>query len=145
MEQTPFRPDLKILLIEDVAITRKAEEAMLAKLGYTNVFSAQDGAAAWELLNNHHKSRRPFELVISDWSMPEMSGLELLKKCRSDERFEKLPFLMVTARGEKGSVQAAAKFGVTNYIVKPVSPETLQEKINRIFGLAGDGMDKTDG
>jgi len=106
---------------------------MLSQVGFTNIAEADDGATAWPMIENAIKEGRPYEFIVSDWNMPQMSGLDLLKNVRSTPGLEKLPFLMITAEAEQGNVVIAVKAGVSNFIVKPFSAQVLKEKIDRIF------------
>jgi two-component system chemotaxis response regulator CheY len=123
-------PDLKmnILVVDDFSTMRRIVKNILRQLGYTNIIEADDGTTALDVLE-----REKVDFVISDWNMPRMSGLELLKAVRTKEELKNLPFLMVTAEGQKENVLEAVKYKVTNYIVKPFTPETFMEKINQIF------------
>lgn len=121
--------ELKILVVDDFATMRRIIKNILKQLGYKHIEEADDGATALPMLKSQH-----FDLIISDWNMPQMSGLELLKAVRSDEQIKDLPFLMVTAEAQKENVIEAVKAKVSNYIIKPFTAETLAEKINKIFG-----------
>jgi len=119
---------MKILVVDDFSTMRRIVKNILKELGYENVFEADDGTTAWSILK-----REKIDLIISDWNMPQMSGIELLKTVRTTESLKDLPFLMVTAEGQKENVLEAVKNRVNNYIVKPFTPETLMEKIEKIF------------
>jgi two-component system chemotaxis response regulator CheY len=101
---------------------------MLRQLGYNNIVEAEDGAAALTLMQNEK-----IDFVISDWNMPNMTGLELLKAIRADGNLKATPVLMVTAEALKENIVEAVKAGVNNYVVKPFTAETLKEKIDTIF------------
>ena len=124
-----FASSTKILIIDDMATMRKIVRKHLASLGFENVTDADDGATAWPLIEEAHGSGEPYELIISDWNMPQLSGLELLKKCRADERFAADPFILLTAEAEKDQILEAIKAGVSQYITKPFKPDTLKEKM----------------
>ena len=98
----------------------------LKMLGYTQILQAEDGDVAWRALSN---IKPPVDLVIADWNMPKSTGYELLQKIRSDPRFKDLPFIMSTTENEKDKVLDAIKAGVTNYIVKPFTAETIRVKL----------------
>lgn len=119
--------NLKILVVDDFATMRKVIRNLLKQGGFENVAEAEDGVAALKVLKS-----QPVDFVISDWNMPNMSGLELLKAVRADEELKELPFLMVTAEALKDNIVAAVKAGVSNYIVKPFTAEVLNEKIEKI-------------
>ncbi|MBM4333016.1 MAG: response regulator [Deltaproteobacteria bacterium] len=123
-------PDLKmkILIVDDFSTMRRIVKNILRQLGYENIFEADDGTTALNIL----KSEK-INFIVSDWNMPQMSGIELLKAVRASEEWKNLPFLMVTAEGQKENVIEAVKNRVSNYIVKPFTAETLMEKINKIF------------
>jgi len=119
--------NLKILIVDDFATMRKVIRNLLKQGGFENIVEAEDGAAALKILKS-----QPVDFIISDWNMPNMSGLELLKAVRADDELKALPFLMVTAEALKDNVVAAVKAGVSNYIVKPFTAEVLNEKIEKI-------------
>ena len=119
----------KILLVEDFESLMAVQTNILNQLGYKNVFGAADGKQAFELLE---AKTGEIDCIISDWNMPVMDGLELLKKVRADERFKDLPFLMLTSETEKKGILNAIESGVTNYIVKPATAEVLQDKLGKL-------------
>ena len=119
---------IKILIVDDFATMRKVIRNLLKQSGYENVTEAEDGVAAMSVL----KSTK-IDFVISDWNMPNMTGIELLKAVRSDNELGAMPFLMVTAESLKENVVEAVKAGVSNYIVKPFTAEVLGEKIDKIL------------
>ena len=120
--------DIHILVVDDIENMRKLIMSMLFKLKFSHIMMAENGRDAWAKLQKY-----PFDLVISDWNMPNMSGLDLLKTIRSDPKVSALPVLMVTAETVKDNIVEAAKYKVSGYIVKPFSPGTLEAKINDIF------------
>jgi two-component system chemotaxis response regulator CheY len=117
------------LIVDDFATMRRIVKNILTQLGFKNFIEADDGSTAWDILQ-----KEQVDFIVSDWNMPKMTGIELLKKVRADERFQNLPFLMVTAEAQKENIVEAVKARVSNYIVKPFTPETLSEKIQKIFG-----------
>lgn len=123
-------PDLKmkILVVDDFSTMRRIVRNILKQLGYTNIEEAEDGNAALTKLKLDS-----YGLVISDWNMPNMTGIELLQNIRSDSALKGVPVLMVTAEAKQENVVAAIQSGVNNYIVKPFTAETLKEKIDKIF------------
>ena len=125
---TLFRPDLKILVVDDFPTMRRIVKTLLKQCGFNNFTEAEDGELAWATIKKHGD----FELVVSDWNMPNMTGLELLKTVRADAQFKHLPFLMVTAEAEKENIIEAVKAGVSNYVVKPFTGVTLKEKLQKI-------------
>ena len=128
-----MKADIKILVVDDMSTMRKIIKNMLSQIGFTNITEADDGATAWPLIQGAIQEGKPYEFIVSDWNMPQMSGLDLLKNVRSTEGLEKLPFLMITAEAEQGNVVIAVKAGVSNFIVKPFSAAVLKEKIDKIF------------
>lgn len=129
----PLKNDAKILVVDDMSTMRKIVRNMLTKMGHTNIEEAEDGDPAWKMLNEANAAGKPFDFVVSDWNMPVMTGLDLLKNIRTSEIFKKLPFLMVTAEAEQANVVIAVKAGVSNFVVKPFSIQVLKEKIDKIF------------
>jgi two-component system chemotaxis response regulator CheY len=119
---------INILVVDDFSTMRRIIKNILRQLGYINILEADDGTSAMEVLRSEK-----VDFIISDWNMPQMSGIELLKAVRTSEEWKDMPFLMVTAEGQKENVIEAVKNKVNNYIVKPFTPETLTEKINKIF------------
>jgi two-component system chemotaxis response regulator CheY len=128
-----LKANMKILVIDDMSTMRKIIKKMLNEVGFTNLTEADDGATAWPMMQKAHEDGEPYEFIVSDWNMPIMSGLDLLKKVRASEEFKQLPFLMITAESEQGNVVIAVKAGVSNFIVKPFSAATLKDKIDKIF------------
>ena len=118
---------MKTLVVDDFATMRKIVKNVLRQIDITNVTEAENGRQAFEIL----KKDRDFELIVSDWIMPEMTGIEFLKVCKEDDDVKKIPFIMVTAEAQKDSVIEAIKEGVDNYIVKPFTPDRLQEAIQK--------------
>jgi two-component system, chemotaxis family, chemotaxis protein CheY len=123
---------MKVLIVDDFATMRRIVKNILKQLGFENVEEAEDGAQAYSKLKDGG-----FGFVISDWNMPNMDGIELLRKVRSDPALKDMPFLMVTAEAEKEKVIEAIKAGVSNYIVKPFTAEVLKEKMDKIFEKLG--------
>lgn len=123
-----FDLNMKILVVDDFSTMRKIVKNVLKQLGYNNIEEAEDGAQAYLKLKSNK-----LHFVVSDWNMPNMDGLDMLKKIRSDPELKELPVLMVTAEAEKDKVIAAIKAGVNNYIVKPFTAETLKQKMEQIF------------
>lgn len=128
-----IKASMKILVVDDMATMRKIIKNMLSQIGFTNISEADDGATAWPLIQDAQKAGEPFEFIVSDWNMPKMTGLDLLKNLRENDAFKTLPFLMITAEAEQGNVVIAVKAGVSNFIVKPFSAQVLKEKVDKIF------------
>ncbi len=123
---------MKLLVVDDSSTMRRIIKNTLARLGYKDVLEGADGVEGWEQLDNNPD----IEMLITDWNMPEMNGLELVKKVRADARFKDLPIIMVTTEGGKAEVITALKAGVNNYIVKPFTPQVLKEKLGAVMGVA---------
>jgi two-component system chemotaxis response regulator CheY len=128
-----LKADMKILVVDDMATMRKVIKNMLNQMGLKNVSEADDGKTALPLIQNAYQAGDPFEFIMSDWNMPGMTGLDLLKTLKASNEFKDVPFLMITAEAEQQSVIAAVKAGVTNFIVKPFSAQILRDKIDKIF------------
>jgi two-component system chemotaxis response regulator CheY len=128
-----FKPTMKILVVDDMSTMRKIIKKSLNQFGFTNISEADDGVPANKMIQDAAKTPEPFEFIISDWNMPGMTGIDLLKQVRSNEATKKLPFLMVTAESEQSNVVTAIKAGVSNYIVKPFTPDALKAKIEKIL------------
>ena len=120
--------NMNILIVDDFSTMRRIVKNALHDLGYTNMTEADDGATALPMLK-----AGDFEFVVTDWNMPGMTGLELLKKIRADTRLSTLKVLMVTAEAQRDQIIEAAQAGVNGYIIKPFTAATLQEKLNKIF------------
>ena len=124
-----FDVSTRLLIVDDMMTMRKLVAKVCKELGFTDITEASDGAKGWEAINN---ASPPIGLVISDWNMPNTTGLDLLKRVRSDSRFGKLPFVMVTAEAEQHQIVEAVKAGVSNYVVKPFTADTLKEKLETV-------------
>lgn len=118
----------KTLVVDDFATMRKIVKNVLRQINITNVAEAEDGKVALDILK---RDPADFELIVSDWIMPVMTGIDFLKACKEDDAVRKIPFVMVTAEAQKDSVLEAIKAGVDNYIVKPFTPDKLQEAIQK--------------
>jgi len=125
-------PNMKFLVVDDFSTMRRIVRNLLKELGFTNVDEAEDGVAALSKLRSSH-----FDFVVSDWNMPNMTGLELLKEIRADANLKQLPVLMVTAEAKKENIIEAAQAGASGYVVKPFTAATLEEKLNKIFQNLG--------
>lgn len=124
------KPEINILVVDDFPTMRKIVKSVLKQLGYYNIREAEDGQMALSVLRDETNN---IEFVISDWNMPNMTGIELLKSVRTDAKLKHLPFLMVTAEADKDNIIEAVKSGVSNYIVKPFNATTMKEKLDKIF------------
>ena len=120
--------DMKVLVVDDFATMRRIVKNILRELDFREIYEAENGAAAVKILES-----QDVDLIVSDWNMPKMTGLELLKWVRSNEKTKDLPFLMVTAEAQKENVVEAVKAKVSNYIVKPFTAAVLAEKLAKIL------------
>ena len=124
----PAEKDLKILVVDDFSATRTIVINYLSKLGYKNTVEAEDGFSALARLKS-----ALFDLVVTDWSMSDMSGLDLLKQMRADSDLKHIPVLMVTSEDLKGNIVTAIKAGLNDYIVRPFEEDTFKQKLEKIF------------
>jgi len=120
--------NMKILVVDDFSTMRRIIKNLLRDLGFTNIQEADDGNTALPMLQNGD-----FDFVVTDWNMPGMQGIDLLKEIRKDDNLSHLPVLMVTAEAKREQIIAAAQAGVNGYIVKPFTAVTLKEKLDKIF------------
>ncbi|UPG88998.1 chemotaxis response regulator CheY [Luteibacter aegosomaticola] len=122
--------NMKILVVDDFSTMRRIVRNLLVELGFTNTLiqEAEDGNAALALLRS-----QPIDLVVTDWNMPNMTGIDLLRAIRADASLKSLPVLMVTAENNRDQIIAAAQSGVNGYVVKPFTAVTLKEKLDKIF------------
>ena len=128
-----FPKDTTILVVDDLESIRELMVAYLSRLGYKDVLEASDGQQAFEIINASRVAGKNIKLIISDWNMPKLNGIELLKLIRADNEWKSLPFLLMTTESEKPKVVEAIKSGVTNYMVKPINEATFQEKLERTW------------
>jgi two-component system chemotaxis response regulator CheY len=119
--------NIRVLIVDDFSTMRRIVKNLLHDLGYVNTTEADDGKSAWAVLQ-----ASAFDLVVTDWNMPGMTGLDLLKNIRSDARLCGLKVLMVTAEAQRDQIIEAAKAGVNGYIIKPFTAVTLKEKLDKI-------------
>ena len=124
------KKNLNVLVVDDFNTMRRIVKNCLKQLGFDNIAEAEDGEAALTKLREGS-----FQLIISDWNMPKMMGIDLLRAVRADNKLKGIPFLMVTAEAQKENVIEAAKAGVSNYIIKPFTPDQVQTKLEAIFKL----------
>jgi len=121
-------PDMKFLVVDDFATIRRIVKGVINELGFSNVTEADDGSTALPLLRDGN-----FDFLITDWNMPGMPGLDLLKAVRANPKLAKLPVLMVTAEAKREQIIAAAQAGVDGYIIKPFTAEVLKKKLTKIL------------
>ena len=123
---------MKILIVDDFSTMRRIIKNLLRDLGFNNTFEADDGSTALPMLKGGD-----FDFVVTDWNMPQMKGIDLLKAIRADESLKHLPVLMVTAEAKREQIIAAAQAGVNGYVVKPFTAGTLKEKLEKVFERIG--------
>jgi len=125
--------DMKILVVDDFSTMRRVVKSLLIELGFTKIDEADDGVSAWPLVQ-----KEQYDLIVSDWNMPEMTGIELLKLVRADANLNTTPFLLITAEAKRSQMLEAAQSGVDEYIVKPFTAATLYEKMHKVFERAAE-------
>jgi two-component system, chemotaxis family, chemotaxis protein CheY len=123
-----FNPEMEVLIVDDASAMRRIIRGLLKELGFKNMREAENGELALEKLK-----KKKADFVVSDWNMPVMTGIDLLKAIRADNDLKTTPVLLVTAEANPESIVEAVQSGVNNYIVKPFNAQTLQEKLNKIF------------
>ena len=121
--------DIKFLVVDDFSTMRRIIKNLLHDLGYANVTEADDGKTAFPMLRAGN-----FDFLVTDWNMPGMPGIDLLKAVRADPKLAKLPVLMLTAEAKREQIIEAAQAGVNGYVIKPFTAVTLKEKLDKIFG-----------
>jgi two-component system, chemotaxis family, chemotaxis protein CheY len=127
-ENVAVNPDMKFLVVDDFSTMRRIIKSVLNELGYSNVTEADDGSSALPLLRDGD-----FDFLITDWNMPGMPGLDLLKAVRASEKLAKMPVLMLTAEAKRDQIVAAARAGVSGYIIKPFTADVLKKKLTAIL------------
>jgi len=120
---------MKFLVVDDSSTMRRIIKNTLGRLGHKDILEAEDGAVAWKVMNENSD----IDILVTDWNMPEMNGLELVQKVRAEAKYEDMPIIMVTTEGGKTEVITALKAGVNNYIVKPFTPQVLKEKLEAVL------------
>lgn len=123
---------MKILIVDDFSTMRRIIKNLLRDLGFTNTAEADDGTTALPMLQHGN-----FDFLVTDWNMPGMNGIDLLRAVRADERLKNLPVLMVTAEAKRDQIIEAAQAGVNGYVVKPFTAQALKDKIEKIFERVG--------
>ncbi|WP_166432714.1 chemotaxis response regulator CheY [Luteimonas yindakuii] len=126
--------NMRVLIVDDFSTMRRIIKNLLTDLGFNNTVEAEDGHSALAVLRQD-----AVELVITDWNMPGMTGIELLRAIRADAALRALPVLMVTAEAKREQIIEAAQNGVNGYIIKPFTAQTLEEKLNKVFERLGGG------
>ncbi len=122
-------PNMKILVVDDFSTMRRIVRNLLKELGFVNISEAEDGVEALKKL----RAEGNFQFVVSDWNMPNMTGIELLRAIRADASLKHIPVLMVTAEAKRENIIEAAQAGASGYVVKPFTAATLDEKLKKVF------------
>ncbi len=120
--------DMNILVVDDFSTMRRIVKNLLKELGFSRFDEADDGATAWPMIQGGK-----YDFIVSDWNMPEMTGIDLLRHVRADAKLKDTPFLLITAEAKRSQILEAAEAGVDGYIVKPFTAATLNGKIQKIF------------
>jgi len=128
-----MNPSMKILVVDTFANMRRIIKGVLRQLGYKRVIEAEDGIAALQELKKEN-----IDLIMADWNIPKMTGLGFLKAVRSDRNLKNIPFIMITAEGEKKNVIEVVRAGISNIFIKPFAPEILKEKIENVLAEKAD-------
>jgi two-component system chemotaxis response regulator CheY len=128
-----FPPKTRILVVDDMGPLRAIVKGQLKDLGFTDILEASDGHRAIEVPKTEFLKGQPVQLILSDWNMPVMKGIEFLKLVRADKRLGPLPFIMITAESERTLVMDAVKAGVSSYIMKPFTPAMLEAKMKTVW------------
>ena len=126
--EASLNKNMKILIVDDFSTMRRIIKNLLRDLGFTNTEEADDGSTALPMLQSGN-----FDFLVTDWNMPQMTGIDLLRAVRADDRLKHLPVLMVTAEAKRDQIIEAAQAGVNGYVVKPFTAQALQDKIEKIF------------
>lgn len=126
-----FPADTNILIVDDMMTMRKLVKKALTELGFTRITDAENGVKAWEKIKAATTSGAPFQLIVSDWNMPEMTGMELLIKVRETQKT--LPFVLLTAESEKAQVIQALQAKVSGYVIKPFTAQQLGDKLKAVY------------
>ncbi|MDR2883983.1 MAG: response regulator [Deferribacteraceae bacterium] len=122
--------DKVLITVDDSSTMRRIIKNTLQKIGFTNVLEAGNGVEALEVM-----AKSPIDMIITDWNMPEMDGLTYVKTVRAKDQYKETPILMITTEAAKEDILTALKSGVNNYVVKPFTPDTLQEKVFKLLGI----------
>ena len=128
-----FPADTKFLIVDDFATMRRIIKKNLTELGFTNIEEADDGATAWPMIESALKNGTPYQCIISDWNMPKLQGIDLLKNVRANASLKALPFMLVTAESEQQQILTAVKAGVSDYVIKPFNAVTLKQKLESVW------------
>ncbi|MFZ4403109.1 MAG: response regulator [Pseudobdellovibrionaceae bacterium] len=130
-----FSESTKFLVVDDSTTVRRVICKVLGELGFTNVIEVDDGKTAVPALQEANAKGDPFGVIISDWNMPIMQGIDLLRYCKSEDRFKNTPFIILTAENEQKNILGAVKAGVSDYVVKPFNSKILNDKLKKVWEL----------
>jgi two-component system, chemotaxis family, chemotaxis protein CheY len=128
-----FSANLKVLVVDDMETMRAMLNNYLNDMGFKRIVMATDGTEAVQKLKDSQKTNDPFHIIICDWDMPNMNGIDFLKFCQSDEKFKNIPVIFVTVEGNQKNILEAITHGVADYIVKPYTQSLLQSKLQRVM------------
>lgn len=128
-----FPPNTLFLLVDDMEPLRRVVRSMLKDMGYLNICEASSAQQALQMLEKTFAINRPVNVILSDWQMPGMTGLEFLEAVRTTELYAHLPFVMITAEGQREQILAAIQAGVSSYLIKPISPAQLHDKLKAVW------------
>lgn len=128
-----FPPKTRFLVVDDMPTMRELVKAQLRAMGYKSIVEANDGDEALGKVVQCYQTSEPIDVIVSDWNMPKMNGLDFLKQIRSSEKFAQLPFLLLTSESEKDQVTEAVLSGVSQYVVKPFAPKAFEEKLKIVW------------
>lgn len=128
-----FSPQTRVLIVDDMSMFRAMVKQALIALEYKDFVEASDGEAAWAAIQKAHQEKKPFGLIISDWTMPKMKGIELLKKVRAEAWGKRFPFILLTGEAEKDNIVEAIQSGVSQYMIKPFTVTDLKTKMKQAY------------
>ncbi len=138
-----FSANIKVLVVDDMETMRAMLNNYLNDMGFRQIVMANDGVEAIEKLKAAEKAGHPFQLIICDWDMPNMNGIDFLKFCQGDDKFKNIPVIFVTVEGNQKNILEAITHGVADYIVKPYTQSLLQSKLQRVLNRLQGGQAKT--
>lgn len=128
-----FPLETRVLIVDDMSMFRAMVKQALVAMEYKNYVEATDGESAWAAIQKAQQDRKPFGLIISDWTMPKMKGIELLKKVRAEDWGKRFPFILLTGEAEKDNIMEAIKSGVSQYMIKPFTVADLKTKMKQAY------------
>ena len=128
-----FAVETRFLVVDDMPTMRELVKTQLRGMGYRNIQEAADGAEAFSRIVISYQDNEAIDVIISDWNMPKLNGLDFLKQIRANDKYSKIPFLLLTSESEKDQVTEAILAGVTQYLVKPFAPKAFEEKLKAVW------------